>query len=547
MPLNKEINFMTIGQKITQLRTAADISQEQLSETLGVSRQSVSKWETDQALPQIDKVLQIAELFNISTDELLRDKIELKSTGKKKHNKYFGTDGFRGEANVNLTSIHAYKVGRFLGWYFANKLSGCTKAGYRPRIVIGKDTRRSSYMLEYSIAAGITASGADAFMLHVTTTPSVSYVTRMDGFDCGIMITASHNPFHDNGIKVINAHGEKLDDATTAYIEAYLDGDLAALGVAGEDLPFAQKAKIGCIHDYASGRNRYIGYLISVASNSFKKLKIGLDCANGASWNIANAVFSALGAQTYVIGNEPDGLNVNEGCGSTHIERLQQLVKEKHLDLGFAFDGDADRCLAVDENGKIVDGDAIIYILGKRLKARGMLKDNTVVATVMSNSGFVASLEKIGIKCEQTAVGDRFVYECMQNNNYAIGGEQSGHIIMKKYATTGDGILTAIMVTEEICDSKSTLAQLAEPVKVYPQYLKNVRVKDKAAVLADKSVLAALEMVEKLINKNGRALLRQSGTEPVIRVMIEAVSEELCVEYANIICDAIVAAGHAQG
>ncbi len=535
---------MTIGQKITQLRISADISQEQLSETLGVSRQSVSKWETDQALPQIDKVLQLAELFNISTDELLRDSLDVRSAESKTHNKYFGTDGFRGEANINLTSMHAYKVGRFLGWYYASKLSGCTKAGYRPRVVIGKDTRRSSYMLEYSIAAGLSASGADVFMLHVTTTPSVSYVTRMDEFDCGIMITASHNPFYDNGIKVINSHGEKLDDATTAYIEAYLDGDLAALGVAGEDLPFAQKSKIGCINDYSSGRNRYIGYLISVASNSFKKLKIGLDCANGASWNIANAVFSALGAQTYVIGNEPDGLNVNEGCGSTHIEKLQQLVKEKHLDVGFAFDGDADRCLAVDENGKVVDGDAIIYILGKRLKARGMLKDDTVVATIMSNSGFFASLEKIGIKCEQTAVGDRFVYECMQNNNYALGGEQSGHIILKKYATTGDGILTAIMVAEEICDSKSSLAKLAEPVMLYPQYLKNVRVKNKPAVLSDKSVLAALDEVNKLINKNGRALLRQSGTEPVIRVMIEAETEEKCVEYANIICDAIIAGGH---
>jgi phosphoglucosamine mutase len=536
---------MTIGQKITLLRTAADISQEQLSETLGVSRQSISKWETDQALPQIDKVIQLAELFNVSTDELLLDKIAFNDTAKKTHNKYFGTDGFRGEANVNLTSIQAYKVGRFLGWYFSSKLSGCTKPGYRPKIVIGKDTRRSSYMLEYSIAAGIAASGADVFMLHVTTTPSVSYVTRTDEFDCGIMITASHNPYYDNGIKIINSHGEKFDDETTAYIEAYLDGDLAAIGVTGDDIPFAQKAKIGCITDYSSGRNRYIGYLISVASNSFKKLKIGLDCANGASWNIANAVFSALGAQTYVIGNEPDGLNVNENCGSTHIENLQKLVKEKHLDLGFAFDGDADRCLAVDENGKVVDGDAIIYILGKRLKSRGMLKDNTVVATVMSNSGFVASLEKIGIRCKQTAVGDRFVYECMQNNNYAIGGEQSGHIIMKKYATTGDGILTAIMIAEEVCDSKSSLAQLAEPVKLYPQYLKNVRVKDKAAVLADKSVLAALERVEKLINKNGRALLRQSGTEPLIRVMIECESEEKCVEYANIVCDAIIAAGHA--
>lgn len=537
---------MTIGQKITQLRASADISQEQLSETLGVSRQSVSKWETDQALPQIDKVLQIAELFNISTDELLRDKLELNADVEKTHNKYFGTDGFRGEANINLTSMHAYKVGRFLGWYYSSKLSGCTKAGYRPRIVIGKDTRRSSYMLEYSIAAGLSASGADVFMLHVTTTPSVSYVTRMDEFDCGIMITASHNPYYDNGIKVINSHGEKLDDTTTAYIEAYLDGDLSALGITGDDIPFAQKSKIGCINDYSSGRNRYIGYLISLASNSFKKLKIGLDCANGASWNIANAVFSALGAQTYVIGNEPDGLNVNDNCGSTHIENLQKLVKEKHLDVGFAFDGDADRCLAVDENGKIVDGDAIIYILGKRLKSRGMLTDDTVVATVMSNSGFVASLEKIGIKCEQTAVGDRFVYECMQSKNYAIGGEQSGHIILKKYATTGDGLLTAIMLAEEICDSKSTLAKLAEPVMLYPQYLKNIRVKDKAAVLADKNVLAALDEVNKLINKNGRALLRQSGTEPLIRVMIETSSEEKCVEYANIICDAITAGGYAE-
>ncbi len=536
---------MTIGQKIAQLRMASNISQEQLSETLGVTRQSVSKWETDQALPQIDKVLQLAELFGVSTDELLQDKIELGEKGKKKRNKYFGTDGFRGEANVTLTSDQAYKVGRFLGWYFSSKLSGCTKAGYRPRIVIGKDTRRSSYMLEYAIAAGLTASGADAYILHVTTTPSVSYVTRMDGFDCGVMITASHNPFYDNGSKVINSHGEKLDDTTTSYIEAYLDGDLAALGVSGDDLPFAQKSKIGCMIDYVSGRNRYIGYLISVASNSYKHLKIGLDCANGASWNIANAVFSALGAQTYVIGNEPDGLNVNDGCGSTHIERLQKLVKEKHLDIGFAFDGDADRCLCVDENGKIVDGDAIIYILGKRLKARGMLNDNTVVATVMSNSGFVASLEKIGIQCKQTAVGDRFVYECMQEHDYAIGGEQSGHIIMKKYATTGDGILTAIMVAEELCDTKSTLSKLAEPVMLYPQYLKNIRVKDKAAVLSDPSVLAAVEAAEALINKNGRVLLRQSGTEPVIRVMVEAETEEKCVEYANIVCDAILAGGHA--
>lgn len=536
---------MTIGQKILQLRSEAGISQEHLAETLGVSRQSVSKWEMDQALPQIDKVIQISELFSISTDELLHDKMDIKKHEVRSGgNKYFGTDGFRGEANVNLTSLQAYKVGRFLGWYYASKLSGCQKPGYRPRIVIGKDTRRSSYMLEYSIVAGITASGADAYMLHVTTTPSVSYVTRQDEFDCGIMITASHNPYYDNGIKVINSHGEKLDDSTTALIEAYIDGDLAALGVAGDDLPLAQKAKIGCIHDYVSGRNRYIGYLISVASNSYKNLKIGIDCANGASWNIASSVFSALGAQVYTIGAEPDGLNINTDCGSTHMDNLVKLVKEKHLDLGFAFDGDADRCLAVDENGKIVDGDAIIYILGKRLKNRGMLNEDTVVTTVMSNSGFVASLEKVGIKCVQTTVGDRFVYECMQNNNYSIGGEQSGHIIIKKYATTGDGLLTAIMIAEEICDTKMSLATLVEPIKVYPQYTKNVRVKDKPAVMCDKNVLAALDKVEKLIGKDGRVLLRQSGTEPVIRVMVESLTEEKCVEYAQIVVDKIIEGGH---
>lgn len=537
---------MTIGQKIIQLRNAAGISQEQMAETLGVSRQSVSKWEMDQALPQIDKVLQLAEMFSVSTDELLLDKLEInrRPANEPRTLKYFGTDGFRGEANVTLTSMQAYKVGRFLGWYFSSKLSGCTKPGYRPRIVIGKDTRRSSYMLEYSIVAGITASGADAYMLHVITTPGVSYVTRKDEFDCGIMITASHNPYTDNGIKVLNAYGEKLDDATTMLIEAYIDGDLQELGVTGEDLPLAQKSKIGCIHDYSTGRNRYIGYLISVASNSYKKLKIGLDCANGASWNIANAVFSALGAQTYVIGDEPDGLNCNEGCGSTHIEKLKKLVKDKHLDVGFAFDGDADRCISVDENGNEVDGDAMIYILGKRMKARGTLNDNTVVTTIMSNSGFVNSLKEIGINCVQTKVGDRFVYECMQNNDYAIGGEQSGHIIMKKYATTGDGILTAIMIAEEICDSKTSLARLTEPIKLYPQYLKNVRVKDKAAVLADPAVLAAKEEAEKLINGNGRALLRQSGTEPVIRVMIESETQEQCVEYAEIIVKAIVEGGH---
>ena len=537
---------MTIGEKILKFRTAADISQEQLAEKISVSRQSISKWEMGQALPQIENVLQLCELFGVSTDELLQDKITINrdDASKPASNKYFGTDGFRGEANITLTSMQAYRVGRFLGWYYSSELSGCSKPGYRPRILIGKDTRRSSYMLEYSIVAGITASGADAYMLHVTTTPSVSYVTRQDEFDCGIMITASHNPFYDNGIKVINRYGEKLDDATTALIEAYIDGNLKALGVSGDDLPLACRERIGCIVDYSSGRNRYVGYLISLASNSYKDLKIGLDCANGASWMIAKSVFGALGAQTVVIGDEPDGLNVNNGCGSTHMEKLCRIVKERHLDLGFAFDGDADRCIAVDGNGNVVDGDAILYILGKRLKNRGMLNDNTIVATIMSNSGLINSLEEVGIKCEQTTVGDRFVYECMQDNDYCLGGEQSGHIILKKYATTGDGLLTAIMLTEEVCDSKTSLASLAAPLKLYPQYTKNIRVKDKAAVLADKEVLAALEKVEASIDGKGRALLRQSGTEPVIRVMIESESGAKCIEYADLIANTIIERGH---
>ena len=537
---------MTIGEKITVLRNAAGMSQDALADNLSVSRQSVSKWEMDQAQPQIDKVMQICKLFSVSADQLLDDAkvIDRSPAGTAPKLKYFGTDGFRGESNCNLTSMHAYKVGRFLGWYYSSALSGCKDKNYRPRIVIGKDTRRSSYMLEYSIVAGITASGADAHMLHVTTTPSVSYVTRTDEFDCGIMITASHNPYYDNGIKVINRYGEKLDDATTALIEAYIDGNLKALGVDGEDLPLAKREKIGCIVDYVAGRNRYVGYLISIASHSYKKLRIGLDCANGASWMIAKAVFEALGAQTYVIGDEPDGLNCNRDCGSTHMEKLCALVKEQKLDVGFAFDGDADRCLAVDEHGNVVDGDAMMYILGMRLKNRGMLNKDTVVATIMSNSGFFASLKRAGMEVDQTAVGDRFVYESMLKNDFSLGGEQSGHIIMKKYATTGDGILTAIMIAEEMCDRKLSLAKLAEPVTLYPQYLKNLRVKSKEAVMNDQAVLDAQAEAEKLINGNGRTLLRQSGTEPVIRVMVEAETPELCEKYAAMIADVIVERGH---
>ena len=402
---------MTIGEKIAHFRTLANISQEELAEKICVSRQSVSKWEINQALPQIDKILQLCDLFKITADELLRENKNIAVS--KNHNKYFGTDGFRGEANVGLTSMQAYKVGRFLGWYYSSPVSGCSRPGYRPRIVIGKDTRRSSYMLEYSIVAGITASGADAYMLHVTTTPSVSYVTRMEEFDCGIMITASHNPYYDNGIKIINRYGEKLDDKVTSLIEAYIDGDLSQFNILSSDLPLACRDRIGCIVDYSSGRNRYLGYLISLASHSYKNLRIGLDCANGASWMIAKSVFGALGAQTVVIGAEPNGLNVNDGYGSTHISTLCNLVKEQHLDMGFAFDGDADRCIAVDEKGNVVDGDKILYILANRLKSRGILSGDTIAVTTMSNSGLCTSLDKVGIKCVHTDVGDRFVYECM--------------------------------------------------------------------------------------------------------------------------------------
>lgn len=448
-------------------------------------------------------------------------------------NKYFGTDGFRGEVNVNLTAEHAYKIGRFLGWYFASNLYKTDKMPKKPRILIGKDTRRSSYMLEYALCSGIIASGADAYILHVTTTPSVSYVVRTEGFDCGIMITASHNPFYDNGIKLINCYGEKFDDNATALIEKYIDGDLHDLGVELDDLPLAAREQIGAIVDFVSGRNRYVGYLISLASHSYKHLKIGLDCANGASWSIARAVFDALGAQTYVVGDTPNGVNINENCGSTHIENLCRLVCEQRLDIGFAFDGDADRCIAVDEKGNVVDGDKMMYILAHRLKSRGMLSDDTVVATIMSNSGFVNSLKDSGLKCELTTVGDRFVYERMQQNDYDLGGEQSGHIILKKYATTGDGLLTAIMITEELCDKKSTLSKLCQDVFLYPQFTINVRVQDKKAIMSNLEVLKAVKQAEETIAGKGRVLLRESGTEPVIRVMVECETKELCTQLAE--------------
>ncbi len=446
--------------------------------------------------------------------------------------KYFGTDGFRGEANKTLTAEHAYKVGRFLGYYYG-ELRRRRGDDTPARIVIGKDTRRSSYMFEYVLAAGLCASGADAYTMHVTTTPSVAYIARVDDFDCGIMISASHNPFYDNGIKLINNNGEKMDEETISLVEDYLDGKLELFGEKVEELPYAMREKIGKTVDYASGRNRYIGYLISIGMYSFKGMHVGLDCANGSAWNIAKCVFEALGAKVTVINADPNGFNVNENAGSTHIEGLCRLVKEKGLNVGFAYDGDADRCLCVDENGNVVDGDQILYIYGKYMKDRGKLVTNTVVTTVMSNLGLYKAFDEEGIGYAKTAVGDKYVYEYMQQHGCRIGGEQSGHIIFSKYATTGDGILTSLKIMEVMMAKKMTLSQLTAPVHIYPQVIVNVRVSDKAAAQSDPDVRAAAERAERELGGNGRILVRGSGTEPLVRVMVEAESKAACERVAG--------------
>ena len=458
--------------------------------------------------------------------------------------KYFGTDGFRGEANVNLTADHAFQVGRFLGWYYT-QLKRRNGSDGPARIVIGKDTRRSSYMFEYSLVGGLVASGADAYLLHVTTTPSVAYVVRTDGFDCGIMISASHNPYYDNGIKLINGSGEKMDESVIALVEAYIDGELVAFDRRWEELPLARKELIGRTVDYVSGRNRYIGYLISLGMYSFKGIKVGLDCANGSSWNIAKNVFDALGAKTYVINADPDGYNINTNAGSTHIEVLQKFVVENGLDVGFAYDGDADRCLCVDEKGNIVTGDHILYIYGKYMKERGKLLGNTVVTTVMSNFGLYKAFDELGIEYAKTAVGDKYVYEYMMNNGCRIGGEQSGHIIFSKYASTGDGILTSLKMMEVMMAKKKTLSQLCDGLTIYPQILKNVKVADKAIAQADPDVQAAVAEVAAKLGDSGRILVRESGTEPKIRVMVEAESLDVCREYVDYVVDTIKRKGHA--
>lgn len=432
--------------------------------------------------------------------------------------KYFGTDGFRGEANKGLTADHAYKIGRFLGWYYSQN-------GKKARIVIGKDTRRSSYMFEYTLVGGIVASGADAYLMHVTTTPSVAYVARVDEFDCGIMISASHNPYYDNGIKLINGKGEKMDEATIEQVEKYLDGDL--------EVPFAEREEIGCTVDYVAGRNRYIGYLISLGVYSFRGIKVALDCANGASWNVAKAVFDALGAKTLVINADPTGLNINEGAGSTHIEGLQKFVVENGCNVGFAYDGDADRCLAVDEKGNVITGDHILYIYGRYMKDRDKLVGNKVVTTVMSNFGLYKAFDELGIGYEKTKVGDKYVYENMKENGYNIGGEQSGHIIFSKYASTGDGILTSLKLMQAMIGRKKKMSELCEGLTMYPQVLENVRVADKAAAQADEDVVKAIKEVEEELGNGGRILVRESGTEPVVRVMVEAATTEICQEMVD--------------
>ena len=443
--------------------------------------------------------------------------------------KYFGTDGFRGEANKVLTADHAYKIGRYLGWYY--------NQNHRGRIIIGKDTRRSSYMFEYALVAGITASGADAFLLHVTTTPSVAYVVRTENFDCGIMVSASHNPYYDNGIKVMDGNGHKISAEVEAALEKYIDGEMG-------ELPFALRDKVGVARDYAIGRNRYIGYLISIATRSFKNMKVALDCANGSASAIAKNVFDALGAETHVISNEPNGLNINTDCGSTHIEHLQKFVVEEGCDVGFAYDGDADRCIAVDEKGNVVDGDGIMYVCGKYMKEQGSLFHNTVVTTIMSNFGLYKAFDREGISYEKTAVGDKYVYENMAATGNCLGGEQSGHIIFSKHATTGDGILTSLKVMEVILEKKQTLAKLASEYEVYPQVLKNVKVKDKKAAQDDEKVQAEVAKVTESLGSNGRILLRQSGTEPVVRVMVEASDLETCEKYVDQVIKVMEEQGH---
>lgn len=440
--------------------------------------------------------------------------------------KYFGTDGFRGEANKSLNVYHAFKIGRFIGDYFSKNKNGNGK------ILIGKDTRRSSYMYEAALSAGVTSSGSNAHLMHVTPTPSVSYITKTEDFDCGIMITASHNPYYDNGIKIINSEGEKMEDSFLEELEKYIDSDI-------EDIDLAVDENIGRTVDFIGGRNRYIAYLIQTVTRSFEGIKVGLDCANGASFTIAKPVYDALGADTFVINADPNGFNINKDAGSTHIENLQKFVVENKLDIGFAFDGDADRCIAVDNKGEVIDGDSILYISAKYMKKEGALNSNTVVTTVMSNIGLYKAFDELGIDYVKTAVGDKYVHACMDENGYELGGEQSGHIIYKKFANTGDGILTSLKLMEAMIEEKTDIASLRRDLKIYPQKLVNVKVKDKEETLENKDLQAKIEEVEERLQDSGRVLVRKSGTEPLIRVMVEAETDEIAESSVNEIVEKI--------
>ena len=535
---------MIISQKIVLLRKQNHLSQDELAESLHVSRQSLHKWEKGTAVPQTEKVLELAKLFKISVDVLIDDEIELQIQDNKEliesyQPRYLNTNGYRGEANKELTSDIAYKIGRFLGWYYSNPKYNQQNLGHKAKIVVGKDTRRSSYMFEYAIAGGAASSGADVYMMHVTTTPSIGFIVGKESFDCGVMVTASHNPSFDNGIKLISADGELIDNTLLYLLEAYLDNDLIKLGIDGTDLPFAKRSDIGIITDFESGRDKYINYLISLSKYSFRDLKIGLDTGNGASYMIAKTVFESLGAQLYIINDKPDGLNINEGVGSTHIEKLCKYVKDNKLDVGFAFDGDADRCIAVDENGNEVNGDKIIYLIANKLKREGALDKDTVVITEISNTGLIKALKNLGIKITIADVGSRYVLEKMIKGNYSFGGEQSGHILTRKYASTSDGIIAALLIVEEIIENKQQLSELIKPVKLMPQVIKSIRVDDSSFVLNNHDFKNRCSEVSKELGDNGRLLVRASNTESLVRIMVECKNNRHCGEVVDSLSKAI--------
>ena len=530
---------MTIDRKISILRKSNNLSQDDLAAILHVSRQSLFKWEKGLAVPQTEKVVELAKIFKVSIDDLINDDIEisnnsLNNTSNKYESKYYATNGYRGEANINLTSDDAYKIGRFLGWYYCNPKYNKEALTQKPRIVIGKDTRRSSYMFEFALASGAASSGADVYMMHVTTTPSIGYIVNKEQFDCGVMITASHNHSYDNGIKLVTKDGELIDNNLLYLLESYLDNNLIPLDIKdNNDLPFAKRVDIGTINDYEEGRNKYIDYLTSISKYSFRYLKVGLDTGNGASYMIAKAVFEALGAQLYVINDKPDGININYESGSTHIEALSKLVKENKLDIGFAFDGDADRCIAVDENGDEVNGDKIIYLLANKLKNNRALNKNTVAVTEISNTGLLKALNNNGIKTVITEVGDRNVLEKMIDGNYDLGGEQSGHILLRKYASTSDGIIASLLIVEEMIEKKQPLSKLVEPVKLVPQIVKTIELADKDSILGNEDLLNKYNEIKENLGNKGRIILRASKTEPAVRIMVEHSDIARCNSYLS--------------